>query len=85
MPDRRDAGIIDVEYNPSSQIYTIHRKATLHSISVDFQISEMELMKKIAQPSEDKWDAVQLLIDEHLFKPRRREAIEHTKRKYANG
>jgi len=82
----KEAGIIDVEFDPCSCIYTVHRKATLRNVAVDFQVSELEMIKRIAQPSEDTpWDEIQLLIDEHLFQPRRREAIEHTRRKYANG
>ena len=74
-----------VEYNPSSQMYMIHRPATDERAEVHYYVSEVEVMKHV-EASTGKWTQDDILeslfnerVDEFLRPIRRREAIEHSR------
>jgi len=79
-----------IEYDHVTHRYTIHRPATSERVAVDYTVNELDVMKVIGghdggRPRWSDEDIIERLfdecVDEWLRPTRRREAIEHTRRK----
>ncbi len=75
-----DKSKISVSFDHSSGDYTIYCPATLRRGPMNYKISDVEIMKCSTKTGRVNWDLIQSIIDKHFLPPRRREAIEHTRR-----
>ncbi len=85
-----DKSEVRVEYDRVSCTYKVYCPATIDKCRTIYVISEADMMKWTSdidkeeyydpQSGMNHWDLVEHILDKHLLPPRRREAIEHTRR-----